>query len=267
MKYFTKLDVRWGYNNIQIKEGDQWKAAFKTNRGLFEPTVMFFGLCNSPATFQSFMDRIFKFEILGNMIIIYMDDILIFAATKEELRHKTRHVLKKLRKNDLYLKPEKCAFKKQIIKYLGLIIKPDHIAMDPIKLAGIAKWPTPIKVKDIQKFLGFANFYKRFINHYTDIAQPLDNLKAGKLSWNWTPKCQKAFDTLKTAFTWKPILLMPDKTKLFFLETDASKVASGAVLQHFDGNGNLKLCGFISKAFDPTQQRYQIYDRELLGII
>ena len=121
---------------------------------------MFFGLCNSPATFQAFMDEIFRMEIIGNLIIVYMDDILIFSATKEGLRKTTPEVLRYLQDNDLYLKPEKCAFEQEQVKYLGLIITPDHIAMDPIKLAGIAEWLTLAKAKDVQKFLGFANFYR-----------------------------------------------------------------------------------------------------------
>jgi hypothetical protein len=111
-KYFTKFDVRWGYNNIRIKQGDEWKAAFKTNRGLFEPTVMFFGMCNSPATFQAMMNTIFEDLIDERIIIIYMDDILIFAKSPEELEHSTRRVLERLLKHDLYLKPKKCEFNK-----------------------------------------------------------------------------------------------------------------------------------------------------------
>lgn len=192
-RYFTKLDVQWGYNNIRIKKGDEWKAAFKTNRGLFEPTVMFFGLCNSPATFQAFMDEIFRMEITANLIIVYMDDILIFSPTLEGLRKTMRDVLNRLRDNDLYLKPEKCSFEQEQVEYLGLIITPDHIAMDPVKLAGIAEWPTLSKAKDIQRFLGFANFYRRFIDHYADIARPLDMIKQGNKLWEWTPECNQAF--------------------------------------------------------------------------
>ena len=118
-KYFTKLDIRWGYNNIQIRKGDTWKAAFKTNKGLFEPTVMFFGMCNSPATFQSMMDNIFITMIKGKLVIVYMDDILIFAGTKEELTWIMKMVLEKLWENDLFLKAKKCEFYKTKIKYLA----------------------------------------------------------------------------------------------------------------------------------------------------
>jgi len=132
--YFTKLDVQWGYNNIRIKEGDEWKAAFKTKFGLYEPTVMFFGLCNSPATFQVMMDHLFEDLIAKNKVIMYMDDILIFAKTKEELEWIMKEVLKILQDNDLFLKPEKAEFCKRSIKYLGMIIELDRISMDKKKL-------------------------------------------------------------------------------------------------------------------------------------
>src|SRR5271156_3073693 len=122
-KYFTKMDVRWGYNNVRIKEGDEWKAAFKTNRGLFEPTVMFFGMCNSPAMFQNLMDVTFADLIEKDWIIIYMDDILIFSKTKEQLHETTKLVLQRLRDNDLFLKAKKCEFAKEKIEYLGMIIE------------------------------------------------------------------------------------------------------------------------------------------------
>ena len=109
-KYFTKLDMRWGYNNVRIKDGDQWKAAFKTNRGLFEPTIMFFSMCNSPATFQSMMDTTFKDLIDEGIIIIYMDDLFLFAKDLMSLEENTKQVLQRLLENDLYLKPRKCEF-------------------------------------------------------------------------------------------------------------------------------------------------------------
>src|SRR5271170_3148133 len=140
-KYFTKLDVQWGYNNIRIREGDKWKAAFKTNQGLFKPTVMFFGLTNSPATFQNMMNDLFN----G----IYLDDILIGVDSLEELRRETNKVLEILANNDLYLKPGKCEFEQERIEYLGVIISKGHAEMDPAKVAGIIDWPEPKTVKEV----------------------------------------------------------------------------------------------------------------------
>jgi len=142
--------VQWGYNNVQIKEGDEWKAAFTTNQGLFEPKVMFFGLTNSPATFQAMMNDIFKEEIREGWVSIYMDNILIHtdndAAKHQEYVHQ---ILQKLEENNLYLKPEKCAFEQQRIEFLGVVLEGRTIQMDPSKITGIANWPTPKTVKDV----------------------------------------------------------------------------------------------------------------------
>src|ERR1700733_1669352 len=158
-KYFTKLDVRWGYNNVRIKEGDEWKAAFRTNRGLFEPLVMFFGLCNSPATFQTMMNELFKKLIDQGVVVVYMDDILIFTETLEDHRRVVRRVLKILAENNLFLKPEKCIFEALEVEFVGLVISEGKVAMDPVKVAGVKDWPVPEQLVEVQSFLGFVNFY------------------------------------------------------------------------------------------------------------
>lgn len=152
-KYFTKFDVRWGYNNIRIKEGDEWKAAFATNQGLFEPRVMFFGLTNSPATFQALMNSIFADLTAKGLVAVYLDDILIFTATLKEHRAVTHEVLERLRKHDLYLRPEKCEFEKQQVEYLGLIIRHGEVTMDPSKVDAVRTWPTPTTLRDLRGFL------------------------------------------------------------------------------------------------------------------
>src|SRR5271163_485676 len=207
-KYFTKFDVKKAYNNIRIRSGDEWKGAFKTNRGLYEPTVMFFGMCNSPATFQSMMDSIFPEEIEGNLIIIYMDDILIFAPNLEELVKSERMVLQKLRDNDLYLKPKKCEFREPKVEYLGMVIKAGQISMDPVKLGGIRNCPIPTTVKEVRSFLGFGNFYRQFIQGFSELAQPLNNPLKKDTKFEWTSYQQHAFETLKRRFTEEPVLMM-----------------------------------------------------------
>src|SRR6202522_4028187 len=266
-KYFTKLDVRWGYNNVRIKKGDEWKAAFKTNKGLFEPTVMFFGMCNSPATFQGMMDAIFVDMIEGCIVIIYMDNILIFARNQEDLERYTKLVLQRLRENDLFLKALKCEFNKTRIEYLGMIVEEGKISMDPIKLGGIRDWPIPTTVKQTRSFLGFGNFYRQFITHFSDIAQPLNNLMKKDKKFEWKKECQEAFYCLKMKFTEEPVLMIPNHSKPFQIESDASKIVTGAVLTQLDSNGDRHPCAFISKTFSPTERNYEIYDRELLGII
>ena len=196
-KYFTKLDVCWGYNNIQIRKGDKWKAAFKTDEGLFEPTVMFFGMCNSLAMFQSMMDTIFITMIEGKLVIVYMDDILILAGTKEELTRITKMVLEKLRESNLFLKGKKCESYKTKIRYIGKIIEEGRNSMDPVKLRGIRDWPTPTTVKQVRSFLGFGNFYRKFMSHYSDLARPLSDLTKKDKKFEWTTECQEVFNILK----------------------------------------------------------------------
>jgi hypothetical protein len=208
--YFTKMDMQWGYNNVRIKDGDQWKAAFKTQQGLFEPMVMFFGLCNSPATFQAMMNHLFKELIDQEVVVVYMDNILIFTHTVKEHWEVTCKVLKILKDNDLYLKPKKCKFEKRKIEYLGLVISENHIAMDLVKIQGILDWPVPKKVKEIQAFIGFCNFYQCFIQGFSDIAQPLTQLTRKEVEWNWTTKAQHTFDKLKKWFTTAPMLVIPN---------------------------------------------------------
>jgi len=158
-KYFTKLDVHWGFNNVRIKEGDEWKAAFRTNRGLFEPLVMFFGLTNSPATFQTMMDNIFEDLISEGVVVVYLDDILIFMETLEEHQKVTCCVLELLEKHKLYLRPDKCKFEKTTVEYLRVIISHNSVSMDPVKIASVTEWPALTNKKEVQSFLGFTNFY------------------------------------------------------------------------------------------------------------
>jgi hypothetical protein len=146
---FTKLDICWGYHNVRIKEGNEWKGAFKTNKGLFEPTVMFFGLCNSLVTFQAMINTIFRDMLNEGWLIIYMDDILIYSNDPEEHQKQTLYVLARLHENDLFLKAEKCKFDVKEVEYLGLIISENKIAMDPTKLAGIHNWPALMNVKGV----------------------------------------------------------------------------------------------------------------------
>ena len=266
-RFFTKLDVQWGYNNVRIRDGDQWKAAFKTNWGLFEPTVMFFSLCNSPATFQAMMDNIFEDMISEHIIIVYMDDIFIFAPDKTILTENTRKVLWRLQDNDLFLKPTKCEFYKTKVKYPGMIIEEGKISMDPGKLKGIQDWPIPTTVKQTRGFLGFGNFYQRFIQGFSNLAKPLNDLLKKDRKFKWTNNCQKAFNELKKQFMEEPVLMMLDQAKPFQIETDASKYATGAVLTQLDSNGNQHPISFISKTFSLTECNYEIYDRELLVII
>ncbi|KAI5117717.1 hypothetical protein M0805_006521 [Coniferiporia weirii] len=249
-KYFTKLDLHSGYNNIPIKNGGQWKAAFKT-----------------PSTFQAFMDDTFRIVILKDLVLIYMDDIFIFARSLKDLHCKTLQVLDICDKNDLYCKPEKCLFSVQEAEFLGMVITPNNINMDPVKLTGISDWPTPATIKQLHSFMGFCNYYRHFIPNFSNIVYPLNELMRTNKPWKWTPEHDQAFLLLKTLFLSKPALLIPDPTKPFILEMDTSKVTSSVVLYQMNSNGDLQPCSFISQIFGPAQQHYEVYDCELLGIV
>src|SRR5258705_12816606 len=158
---------------MQIKEGDEWKAAFRTNQGLFEPTIMFFGLCNSPTTFQMMMNDILQDFIHNGEAICYMDDILVYSRTLSNHQQIVRQVLSTLQKQRLFLKPEKCKFEQKEVEYLGLVILKDHVAMDLTKVHRVMEWLTPMKVKEVQSFLGFVNFYWKFIHDFSNITHAL----------------------------------------------------------------------------------------------
>jgi Reverse transcriptase (RNA-dependent DNA polymerase)/RNase H-like domain found in reverse transcriptase len=220
---FLKFDIRWGYNNVRIKEEDEWKAAFITNQGLFEPRVMFFGLTNSPATFQTMMNAIFAKELRENWLTIYMDDILIHTMDNIAAhREKVHRILHKLQQHDLYLKPEKCLFEQKQVEFLGVILEKGTVQMDPAKTKGITDWPQPQTVKDVHTFLGFTGFYRYFIPNYSKIAQPLIHLTKKAVPFEWKEQQFKAFKTLKSLMCARPVLRQPDYDKPFFLSTDAS---------------------------------------------
>ena len=265
-RYFTKLDVRWGFNNVRIQEGDEWKAAFRTNRGLFEPLVMFFGLTNSPATFQTMMNSIFKEEIDSGKVIIYMDDVLIYTETLEEHRKMVRQVLKKFADNKLFLKHEKCTFEADEVEYLGVLVSKDRVRMDPAKVSAVKDWPRPTSKKEVQQFLGFANFYRRFIEGYGKIAKPLTEL-TGKLDWKWGTSQEEAFDEIKRRMCNAPVLSLPNDNGKFRVETDSSDFATGAILSQEQLDGKWKPVAYSSHALNPTERNYEIYDKEMLAIM
>ena len=173
---FMKFDIQWGYNNVRIWPEDEWKTAFKTNRGLFKPLVMFFKPTNSPATFQAMMNKIFTEEIWKGHIIIYLDDILIFSDNLDQHCSLIARVLRKLHLHKLYLNPEKCEFEKELVNYLGMIVGGGEVQMEEKKVEAIRNWEAPLKKKDLQWFLGFVNFYHKFIKDFSKITCPLHEL-------------------------------------------------------------------------------------------
>jgi len=187
---------------------------------------MTFGLCNAPATFQTFMDTRFSDFMETGKVVIYLDDILIIAKTLIRLAQLTHGIMQRLLELDLYLRPEKCFFNQTSVEYLGLIISKGEICMDPVKLNTVTNWPLPKTKKDIQKFLGFCNFYRRFVKDYSAIAQPLFNLTKKDAPFCWGPEEEHAFCILQDILTSAPVLILPDYDKPFTLITDASDYAT-----------------------------------------
>jgi len=267
-RYFTKLDVRWGFNNVHIKPGDEWKAAFCTNYGLFEPLVMFFGMTNSSATFQTMMNDIFRTLIAKGIVVVYLDDILIFMKTEEEHERAVQRVLEVLMEHKLFLHPEKCEFHRKQIEYLGLVISENKVKMDPVKVAGVCDWPTPENQTDVQAFIGFINFYCHFIWDFSTIARPLFDLTRSDKVWNWDAKEREAFKRLKMAVTTAPVLVLPQDSEPFRIEADSSNFASRAILsQQLPREEKWHPVAFYNKSLSPVEQNYEIHDKEMLAII
>ena len=184
VKFFNKLDLIWEYNNVQIKEGDKWKAAFLTNKGLFELQVIYFRLCNSPETFQKMMNSIFRELLHERVLANYMNDFVIPAKTKKELEERMIQFLKIAEKHNLCFKQSKCDFDIEEILILGVIVRKEQVKMEQEKIKAVKKWKTPMKTKDVESFLRFANFYRQFIQNFSHTAKPLNELK-GKKKWEW----------------------------------------------------------------------------------
>jgi hypothetical protein len=211
------------------------------------------------------MNDVFR-EFLDDFVVCYLDDILVFSQNEEEHINHVRLVLEKLRTARLYAKLEKCVFHQPQVEFLGYIISGEGLSMDPQKIRTVIEWKKPATIQDVQCFLGFANFYRIFIRNYSKIAAPLTRLTCkNKLEWN--AEADQAFETLKKAFTTAPILTHPDFQKPFFLETDASDFALGAVLSQPDKDGHLHPVAFHSRKFTATEINYEIHDKELLAIV
>ena len=180
---FTKMDLWWRFNNVRIKEGNEQKEAFITHIGFFELIVMFFGITNSPATFQTMMNEILRDMINKGKVVTFVDDILVGMETKEEHDKIVEKVLKRLKENDLYIKLEKCIWKVQKIGFLKVVIGPNGIKMEKEKVDKVLSWPEPKNMKNVRKFLGLANYYRRFIKNFTQIVRPINVLTRKDIKW------------------------------------------------------------------------------------
>ncbi|KAL0180019.1 hypothetical protein M9458_025461, partial [Cirrhinus mrigala] len=266
-KIFTKLDLRSAYNLIRIRSGDEWKTAFSTTSGHYEYLVMPFGLANSPSCFQAFVNEVFR-DMLNRWVIVYIDDILIYSSSYSEHVTHVRAVLQRLISHQLYAKEEKCEFHLDKVSFLGYIISPEGVAMDERKVNAVLNWPRPTTLKELQRFLGFSNFYRRFIRNFSSVAAPLTAMvKRGASRLTWSQSALQAFDELRRRFTTAPVLHHPDPDSPFVVEVDASSTGVGAVLSQRQGEpAKMFPCAFFSHKLSPAEKNYDVGNRELLAI-
>ncbi|KAL0173798.1 hypothetical protein M9458_029766, partial [Cirrhinus mrigala] len=259
-KIFTKLDLRSAYNLIRIRSGDEWKTAFSTTSGHYEYLVMPFGLANSPSCFQAFVNEVFR-DMLNRWVIVYIDDILIYSSSYSEHVTHVRAVLQRLISHQLYAKEEKCEFHLDKVSFLGYIISPEGVAMDERKVNAVLNWPRPTTLKELQRFLGFSNFYRHFIRNFSSVAAPLTAMvKRGASRLTWSQSALQAFDELRRRFTTAPVLHHPDPDSPFVVEVDASSTGrQGEPAKMF-------LCAFFSHKLSPAEKNYDVGNRELLAI-
>lgn len=266
-KIYTKLDLKDAYHRLRIKPGDEWKTAFRCRYGHFEYRVLPFGLANAPATWQAFIN-----EVLGDLVdticIVYLDDILIYSQNHEEHTQHVRSVLDRLQQHKLFVNLDKCDFRTTQVDFLGYLIDPQGIRMEPQRIEAIKSWPTPTSIKDIQIFLGFAGFYRRFIKGYSKVTAPLTELFKGNTTGpvDLSPIEFEAFAKLRLLFSRAPFLRHYETTLPTRLETDASAFAIGGVLtqQH---EGRWHPVAFLSRKLKEAELRYDTPDAEMMAII
>ncbi|KAJ6436780.1 ATP-dependent DNA helicase tlh1 [Purpureocillium lavendulum] len=265
-KLFTKLDLKDAYHRLRIRQGDEWKTAFRCHYGHYEYQVMPFGLVNAPASFQQYINDALE-GLVDITCVVYLDDILIFSEHAEQHEDDVKEVLRRLRKAGLYANLRKCEFSVRRVSFLGFVIDDEGIHMEEERVRAVAEWPAPRCVKDIQVFLGFTGFYRRFIKNYSRIVSPLTDClgKRAPRPWLLEPRAVRAFEDLKTAFQNGPILKHFDPSKPIRIETDASQFAIGAIISqlHYD---RWHPVAFLSRKLQDAETRYAVPDCELLAI-
>ncbi|TID16590.1 hypothetical protein E6O75_ATG11708 [Venturia nashicola] len=271
-RYYTKLDMKNAYYRIRIRPGDEWKTAFRTRYGHFEYLVMPFGLANAPATFQAYINKALS-GLVDSICVVYLDDVMIYSKTRSEHVRHVREVLTRLRQFGLYSNLKKCKFFTEEVEFLGFIVNTSGVQMDRKRVATIAEWPEPKTYTEVQVFLGFCNFYRRFIARYSRIVAPLTELFKGSKNgkqhgpFRWPVEAAHAFRTLIEAFTTAPLLRHFDPNRRLRIETDASAVAAAAILTQPQDTGHWHPIAFWSRKLTPAERNYKTYEQELLAIV
>ena len=258
---FSKIDLRSGYHQLRIADGDIPKTTFRMRYGHYEFTVMSFGLTNAPAIFMDLMNRIFH-QFLDKFAVVFIDDILIYSKGEKEHDEHLRIILQTLRENQLYTKFSKCEFWLYKVAFLGHFVSKDGVEVDPAKIEAVKEWPTPKNVSDIRSFLGLAGYYRRFVKDFSKIAKPMTSLMRKDCKFVWTEKCEAAFQTLKEKLTTAPILTLPDGSGSYDVYSDASKNGLGCVLMQ-----NGKVIAYASRQLKPYEVNYPTHDLKLAAIV
>ena len=264
-KVFSKIDLHSGYYQIRIAEKDREKTAFVTRYGSYEFLVLPMGLCNSPGTFMELMNWVFEKQ-LDKYVIVFLDDVLIFSKTEEEHEQHMKGVLQILRDNKLYAKMSKCDLVREEVDFLGHRLGRKGLGQEAAKTKDVVDWEIPKSKKQVQKFLGLANYYRKFVKGFSDIARPLNRLTGLSVKFEWGETEQRAFEGLKRALCTAPVLALPDGTLPFVINSDASDEAVGAVLQQDRGKG-LQPVAYFSATLTETQKRYPTHEQEMLAIV
>ena len=236
-RWFSTLDLASGYWQVRMAEEDKEKTAFGTQSGLYQFTVMPFGLCNAPATFERLMERLLR-GLQWQVAVVYLDDVIVWGRTFEEHHQRLTTVLERFRTAGLKLKPKKCDLFRREVSFLGHLVSAVGVRTDPDKVAAIRGWPRPANVTQVRSFLGLASYYRRFIAHFAEIARPLHALtNKSPREFMWTEACQTAFEHLQDALATAPVLRYPDPERRYILDTDASNCTIGAVLSQEEEHG------------------------------
>ena len=264
-KVFSKIDLRDGYYQIRMKPEDIHKTAFRTPRGHWEWVVMPMGLTNAPATFMAMMDDIFR-PLLDKCALTYLDDTLVHSKDEDSHLQDLRKVFLLMRKHKLYAKKSKCEFNQSSVGFLGSVVSENGLEVDPHKIDAIKNWPVPKNIHELRSFLGLTNFYRRFVDKFSQIASPLTFLLSKTTPYSWTNDQQKALEHLKNSLITAPVLAIPDPNLPFTVTTDASDIALGAVLSQDQGKGDQPVA-FESRKLSPAEKKYSVHEKELLAII
>ncbi|XP_078461913.1 uncharacterized protein LOC144726833 [Lampetra planeri] len=264
-RYFSTLDLLSGFWQLPLDEESKPKTAFRTPGGLFQFNRLPMGLHSSPATFQRLMELVLS-GLQWDTCLIYMDDVIVFSKTFEEHLRRLRGVFLRMRSAKLKFKPAKCHLLRRSVRYLGHIVDSSGISTDPAKTDCVGSWPTPTSVSDVRSFIGFASYYRRFVEHFATIAKPLHALTAKGVKFKWGPEEEAAFRSLRDALVGAPPLCYPDFASPFLLDTDASNTGIGGVLSQVVG-GVERVVAYGSRVLSPAEQRYCVTRRELLAIV